>query len=200
MKTKESNMRKLKLIGVQIFALICLTLFAPVNLYESNAVEKKLSSVSYVELDSRRLLKEVDEIKVASQKQIEKRDVLNKQYTSITIPCIYEEEIQSFSTETNKTKETKNDTEYYWTTDRVNLREEPNTNSSIIETLHKNERVRVYKDCGEWIEVIHNGNTGYLSKDYLKDKKSKSIEVTKEELKMLQRITEAECPESSINK
>jgi N-acetylmuramoyl-L-alanine amidase len=87
---------------------------------------------------------------------------------------------------------------YDWTTERVNLREEPNTKSSVIETLHKNERVYVLKDCGEWTQVIHNGTKGYIHKDYLKDKKPKSIDVTKEEVKMLQRITESECTGCSV--
>ncbi|WP_343346197.1 SH3 domain-containing protein [Terrisporobacter petrolearius] len=55
------------------------------------------------------------------------------------------------------------------TTANVNFRKSASTSSSIIETIPKNTTVEVVdKSTSGWYKVKYKGNTGYVSKDYVK--------------------------------
>ena len=55
------------------------------------------------------------------------------------------------------------------TTANVNFRKSASTSSSIIETIPKNTTVEVIdKSTSGWYKVKYKGNTGYVSKDYVK--------------------------------
>ncbi|WP_434793959.1 hypothetical protein TPDSL_05040 [Terrisporobacter petrolearius] len=55
------------------------------------------------------------------------------------------------------------------TTANLNLRKSASTSSSIIETIPKNTTVEVIdKSTSGWYKVKYKGNTGYVSKDYVK--------------------------------
>lgn len=54
------------------------------------------------------------------------------------------------------------------TTDSLRLRSEPNTSSSILTTAPKGASVSVVEETGDgWYKVEYNGQTGYMSADYL---------------------------------
>ncbi|MEW9077055.1 SH3 domain-containing protein, partial [Terrisporobacter glycolicus] len=55
------------------------------------------------------------------------------------------------------------------TTANVNFRKSASTSSSIIETIPKNTTVEIVdKSTSGWYKVKYKGNTGYVSKDYVK--------------------------------
>lgn len=59
-----------------------------------------------------------------------------------------------------------------YVTANLNLREEPNTESSIITQIPKGTAVLIDEDCNcKWIPVSYNGNIGYVSTKYLSKQK-----------------------------
>ena len=58
-----------------------------------------------------------------------------------------------------------------YTTTKVNLRQEPTTNSEIIKTLSINTKIKYYDYDDKWIELVDG--KGYISKDYISDTKTK---------------------------
>lgn len=52
-------------------------------------------------------------------------------------------------------------------TDNLNLRAEASTTASIIEVLSANTQVEVLSENGDWYQVKHGENTGYVSKQYI---------------------------------
>lgn len=53
------------------------------------------------------------------------------------------------------------------TTSRLNLRAEPNTDSEILEVLPSDTDLSPVESDGEWFQVSYNGQTGYISSDYV---------------------------------
>ena len=58
--------------------------------------------------------------------------------------------------------------EHWWkvAADRLNVREEPTSNSRIVGILRRNERVLVGAERGEWIEVV-KPQRGFVARAYL---------------------------------
>ena len=56
----------------------------------------------------------------------------------------------------------------------VRMRSQSNTNSSILATLAKNTAVAVTGSTDGWYQISYNGNSGYMSADYLTVKSSAS--------------------------
>ena len=54
-----------------------------------------------------------------------------------------------------------------YTTDVLNLREEPNAESAIIVQIDPGKKVEILEDNGEWCKVQRGTDTGYLMKEYL---------------------------------
>ena len=56
-----------------------------------------------------------------------------------------------------------------YTNEGINLRSEPNSDSSdnIISTIEKGEKVTIIGVEDEWTKVKYDGNTGYVSSQYL---------------------------------
>ena len=56
------------------------------------------------------------------------------------------------------------------TTDKVNFRKRKKiTDNNIIETLQKGTVVEVIDESDDtWVQIVYDGKTGYVSKDYLK--------------------------------
>lgn len=52
------------------------------------------------------------------------------------------------------------------TTETLNLREEPSTNSDIVAQISIGEECNVISDEGDWYEVEYGEYTGYISKEY----------------------------------
>lgn len=53
----------------------------------------------------------------------------------------------------------------------VNFREEANTSSNIISKLTRNTQVRILKSEDGWSKIEYNGTKGYVSNQYISDKK-----------------------------
>lgn len=53
-------------------------------------------------------------------------------------------------------------------TETLNLRKEASTDSSVIELLSQNDKLEVISQEGDWYQVKHGDNTGYVKKEYIK--------------------------------
>lgn len=56
---------------------------------------------------------------------------------------------------------------YMWTTDGVNMRSEPNTDSAVITILELGTQVRMIGEENGWIKVSYNDQEGYIRADFL---------------------------------
>lgn len=56
-----------------------------------------------------------------------------------------------------------------WTTTTLNVREEPNTDSSILDTLPFNTYIKYYEYDDEWAEITYDNGHAYISRDYISD-------------------------------
>lgn len=54
-----------------------------------------------------------------------------------------------------------------YTTDRVNLRDNPGMESNVIKVLSKREQVEVIGSINEWSKVLYDGQECYISSEYL---------------------------------
>jgi cell wall-associated NlpC family hydrolase len=85
---------------------------------------------------------------------------------------------------TTKKEETKNEntsnnsetSEYlnktgYITSDGINFREEPSTDSKILKTFLQNAKVTILLEEGNWYKIRYNDQEGYVVKTYVSEKK-----------------------------
>ena len=56
---------------------------------------------------------------------------------------------------------------YMWTTDGVNLRSEPNTDSAVVTVLGVGTQVRMIGEEDGWVKVSFNDQEGYSRADFL---------------------------------
>ena len=54
-----------------------------------------------------------------------------------------------------------------WTTDGVNLRSEPNTDSAVVTVLGVGTQVRMIGEEDGWVKVSFNDQEGYIRADFL---------------------------------
>ena len=62
-----------------------------------------------------------------------------------------------------------------WTTTTLNVREEPNTDSSILDTLPFNTYIKYYEYNDEWAEISFDNGQGYISRDYISDEECEFV-------------------------
>lgn len=60
----------------------------------------------------------------------------------------------------------------------ANLRKEPSTDATILDTLLRNTEVKVITEDGGWSKVTVKGMTGYISKDLISSTKLEEIDTT----------------------
>ena len=53
------------------------------------------------------------------------------------------------------------------TTDGINLRNKPSTNSDIIRSIAKNESLEILEESGDFYKVLYSGRVGYVSKKFV---------------------------------
>jgi cell wall-associated NlpC family hydrolase len=70
----------------------------------------------------------------------------------------------------NETSEYLNKTGYI-TSDGINFREEPNTDSKILKTFLQNAKLTILLEEGNWYKVKYNDLEGYVLKTYVSEKK-----------------------------
>ena len=56
---------------------------------------------------------------------------------------------------------------YMWTTDGVNLRSEPNTDSAVVTVLGVGTQMRMIGEEDGWVKVSFNDQEGYIRADFL---------------------------------
>jgi uncharacterized protein YgiM (DUF1202 family) len=61
------------------------------------------------------------------------------------------------------------DVTYIWTNSGVNMRTEPNVNSSVITVLDAGTQLELLGEELGWVQVSYNGQEGYVSTDYITD-------------------------------
>ena len=70
-----------------------------------------------------------------------------------------------------------NDDKYMYANTKINLREDYNINSNILDTIDKYEKVRLISTNDEWAFVSFNNNEGYVESNYIEDLGSTFVEV-----------------------
>lgn len=53
-------------------------------------------------------------------------------------------------------------------TETLNLRKEASTDSNVVELLSQDDKLEVISQEGDWCQVKHGDNTGYVKKEYIK--------------------------------
>ena len=79
-----------------------------------------------------------------------------------------EETVKESPVEIEEKDETKIQQEG-WTTSTLNVREEPNTDSNVLDTLPFNTYIRYYEYNDEWAEISCDNGQAYISRDYISD-------------------------------
>ncbi|MDE5830639.1 MAG: SH3 domain-containing protein [Clostridia bacterium] len=72
--------------------------------------------------------------------------------------------------ENNDNNNTSSQKTGYITANSVNFRKTPSTSGEIITKLSRNAKVTVITQDQDWAQIEYNGNTGYVSTDYISDK------------------------------
>ena len=62
-----------------------------------------------------------------------------------------------------------------WTTTTLNVREEPNTDSGILDTLPFNTYIKYYEYDDEWAEIAFDDGQAYISRDYISDEECEFV-------------------------
>ena len=62
-----------------------------------------------------------------------------------------------------------------WTTTTLNVREEPNTDSNILDTLPFNTYIKYYEYNDEWAEISFDNGQAYISRDYISDEECEFV-------------------------
>ena len=62
-----------------------------------------------------------------------------------------------------------------WTTTTLNVREEPNTDSNILDTLPFNTYIKYYEYNDEWAEIAYDNGQAYISRDYISDEECEFV-------------------------
>ena len=62
-----------------------------------------------------------------------------------------------------------------WTTTTLNVREQPNTDSSILDTLPFNTYIKYYEYDDEWAEIAFDDGQAYISRDYISDEECEFV-------------------------
>lgn len=110
--------------------------------------------------------------------------VINDQIKEVTTEIEEENKNEDTSSEKNKLA--------YVKYDNVNLRKEPSADSNILQKLKLNTQVSIIEEVDPvWSKVIVSGETGYISKDLLSEKKQEEKEEEKTNLTTTSREGEA---------
>lgn len=117
--------------------------------------------------------------------------VLALGYTNVKVYAATEEKVTGIETILDKLnpidiKQLLNT--YQYTTDKVNLRKGSSTNSEVIITVGKREKVEVISSSDNWTKVKYNENIGYIKSEYLRDTELPSLEFTDDEIDLLAKI------------
>lgn len=110
------------------------------------------------------------ETEVISEAEVQTEEITQ----NITETELITEAPTELQTETELPEETEPQTEafvseYYYSTDTVNVRNAPSTDSEIIGSLNKSDKIQVNAINGEWASVTYNGTAAYVAAQYLSE-------------------------------
>ena len=83
---------------------------------------------------------------------------------------IKEVEVTNQNPEENNNTNTSSQKIGYISGTSVNFRKTPNTSGEVITKLKRNAQVTIKNESDGWAEIEYDGNTGYVSTDYITDK------------------------------
>ncbi|MBR3249825.1 MAG: SH3 domain-containing protein [Clostridia bacterium] len=101
------------------------------------------------------------------------------------------------ATEEETTEEVTETKKGYVNVESVNIRKEKSTSSDILDNLTKNSEVTILAEEGEWYKIKINDSIGYVSKQYISDKKVE--EVTSRASDTARQILENKEPEEKAD-
>ncbi|SCB68907.1 SH3 domain-containing protein [Bacillus mycoides] len=67
------------------------------------------------------------------------------------------------------TKQTQPKNQYIVNAIALNVRIEPNAESTILGVLPNGKYISILEECGEWYKISYNGKTGYVKKEFVSD-------------------------------
>lgn len=71
-------------------------------------------------------------------------------------------------TQAQEAEQTETEEEVFvWTSTGVNMRAEPNTDSSVLTVLDAGTKLTLLGEEEGWVKVSYNGQEGYVSADYI---------------------------------
>jgi len=94
----------------------------------------------------------------------------------------------------------------YINSDNVNLRQKDSTSSDVIRKLKINTELKVVSEGSKWAKVEVDGKVGYVSKEYISDKKTEvtsrslTTERKTEETKQEEEVKQEETPKAEVPK
>ena len=140
----KANHRKDVIIARLIFAAICLFLIALIATIVITITSKKGGEK-----------KEQDKTQqnVASESEADSDSDSDTEIGAIYLP-------QQTTEGTEKT--------YVTTTSSVNMREKPDKNANIVTVIAQDVKLEFVSEDNGWAQVIFQGQTGYVSSDYVK--------------------------------
>ena len=62
-----------------------------------------------------------------------------------------------------------------WTTENLNVREQPNTDSGILDTIPFNTYIKYYEYNDDWAEISFDNGQAYISRDYISDEECEFV-------------------------
>ncbi len=79
-------------------------------------------------------------------------------------------EVNTSNPENNGNNNTSSQKTGYITTNSVNFRKTPSTSGEVITKLSRNAKVTIIAQGEGWTQIEYNGDSGYVSNDYVSDK------------------------------
>lgn len=81
-------------------------------------------------------------------------------------------EVNTSNPDNNSNNNTSSQKTGYITTNSVNFRKTPSTSGEVIRKLSRNAEVKIIAKDEGWTQVEYDGDTGYVSTDYISDKQT----------------------------
>ncbi len=92
----------------------------------------------------------------------------------------------------------------YITSDGINFRQSPDTDSKVLKTFLQNAKVTILLEEGKWYKIKHNDQEGYVLKTYVSEKKVEAVtsrsSSTREISQTANVITSEETKQEQANK
>lgn len=112
-----------------------------------------------------------------------RKNILKNSLTNVATPAQQQpeepEQITNQTTEEPTTKPEETTTELnkigYVSAEGLRVRKEPTTDSEEIDSLSKNDKVKIIGQTGNWYKIDLDGETGYVSAKYISDTKLSEV-------------------------